>query len=61
MSAPACFRPTPALIDAAVDLYDACKAALTLVESLPYDPTDRQTLRVQDQLADAIAKAEGRQ
>ena len=48
------------LIAAAPDLLAACKAALSLVESLPYDPTDRQTLRINDQIADAIAKAEGR-
>ncbi len=45
---------------AAPDLLAACKAALSLVESLPYDPTDRQTLRINDQIADAIARAEGR-
>lgn len=41
-------------------LLAACKAALGLAESLPYDPTDRQTLRINDQIADAIARAEGR-
>lgn len=45
---------------AAPELLAACKAALSLVESLPYDPTDRQTLRINDQIADAIARAEGR-
>ena len=48
------------LIAAAPDLLAACKAALSLVESLPYDPTDRQTLRINDQIEAAIAKAEGR-
>ena len=45
---------------AAPDLLAACKAALSLVESLPFDPTDQQTLRINDQIADAIARAEGR-
>jgi len=53
-------EPDAALIAAAPDLLAACKAALSLVESLPYDPTDRQTLRINDQIADAIARAEGR-
>ena len=48
------------LIAAAPSLLSACKAALSLVESLPYDPTDRQTLRINDQIEAAIAKAEGR-
>jgi len=53
-------KPDAALIAAAPDLLAACKAALSLVESLPYDPTDRQTLRINDQIEAAIAKAEGR-
>lgn len=53
-------EPDAALIAAAPDLLAACKAALSLVESLPYDPTDRQTLRINDQIEAAIAKAEGR-
>lgn len=50
-------RANAALIAAAPSLLAACKAALSLVESLPYDPTDRQTLRINDQIADAIARA----
>ena len=53
-------EPDAALVAAAPDLLAACKAALSLVESLPYDPTDRQTLRINDQIEDAIARAEGR-
>ena len=53
-------EPDAALIAAAPDLLAACKAALSLVELLTYDPTDRQTLRINDQIEAAIAKAEGR-
>lgn len=42
------------------ELVAACIAALARITEIPYDPTDRKTLRVQDQLVDVIAKAEGR-
>ena len=41
------------------ELLAACRAALARITEIPYDPTDRKTLRVQDQLVDVIAKAEG--
>ena len=42
------------LIAAAPALLDACIAALSFIESLPYEPSNAPSTRLQDQLHDLI-------
>lgn len=47
------------LIAAAPELLEACRRALALIESLPYEPSSSPSTRAQDALVDAIIRATG--